>query len=111
MGKLVKAFPNLRIDLQDYSPAHVPLPRVDVDIIFTVTPPNDSSRMIRSFPGSIRALFASEEYLREHGIPKTPLELVNHHCVGISRWELKKQQNHERSSCSISHHNGRSGCL
>ena len=88
MGKLVKAFPNLKIDLQDYSPAHVPLPRVDVDIIFTVSPPNDSSRMIRSFPGSIRGLFASEEYLSQYGLPKTPLELVNHRCVGISRWEL-----------------------
>jgi len=46
MGKLVKAFPNLKIDLQDYSPAHFPLPRVDVDIIFTgvaplTTPSND----------------------------------------------------------------------
>jgi DNA-binding transcriptional LysR family regulator len=88
MGKLVKAFPNLKIDLQDYSPANVPFPRVDVDIIFTVSPPNDSSRMIRSFPGSIRGLFASEEYLREYGLPKAPPELVNHRCVGISRWEL-----------------------
>src|ERR1700679_4101196 len=37
MGKLVNAFPNLKIDLQDYSPTHVPLPRVEVDIIFTVS--------------------------------------------------------------------------
>jgi len=59
---------DLKIDLQDYSPAHVPLPRVDVDIIFTVSPPNDSSRMIRSFPCSIRGLFASEEHLREYGL-------------------------------------------
>jgi DNA-binding transcriptional LysR family regulator len=43
LGKLVNAFPNLKIDLQDFSPAHVPLPRLDVDIIFTVSPPNDSS--------------------------------------------------------------------
>jgi LysR family transcriptional regulator, transcriptional activator for dmlA len=45
IGKLVNSFPNLKIDLQDYSPMHVPLPRVDVDIIFTVSSPNDSSRM------------------------------------------------------------------
>ena len=92
MGKLVKTFPNLKIDLQDYSPANVPFPRVDVDIIFMVSPPNDSSRMIRSFPGSIRGLFASEEYLREYGLPKTPAELLNHRCVGISRWELTNKK-------------------
>jgi LysR family transcriptional activator of dmlA len=93
VGKLVNAFPNLKIDLQDFSPRDVPLPRVDVDIIFTVSPPHDSSRMIRSFPGSIRGLFASKEYLREFGLPKTPHELVNHRCVGISRWELTNKKN------------------
>ncbi|HXM13261.1 MAG TPA: substrate binding domain-containing protein [Terriglobales bacterium] len=93
LGKLVNAFPNLKIDLQDFSPAHVPLPRLDVDIIFTVSPPNDSSRMIRSFPGSSRGLFASKEYLREFGLPKIPQELVNHRCVGISRWELTNKNN------------------
>jgi LysR family transcriptional regulator, transcriptional activator for dmlA len=92
MGKLVNAFPNLKIDLQDYIPTHVPLPRLDVDIIFMVSPPNDSSRMIRSYPCAKRGLFASEEYLREYGYPKSPLELVNHRCVGINRWELTSDQ-------------------
>jgi LysR family transcriptional activator of dmlA len=92
MGKLVKAFPNLKIDLQDYTPTHVPLPRVDVDIIFMVSPPNDSSRMVRAYPDTMRGLFASEEYLREYGHPKTPSELVNHRCIGITRWELTKNE-------------------
>src|ERR1700691_326497 len=86
MGNLVNAFPNLKIDLQVYVPTHVPLPRLDVDIIFCVSPPNDSSRMIRSYPSAKRGLFAREEYRREYGLPKTPSELVNHRCVGISRW-------------------------
>jgi DNA-binding transcriptional LysR family regulator len=38
MGKLVNTFPNLKIDLQDYVPTHIPLPRLDVDIIFMVSP-------------------------------------------------------------------------
>src|ERR1700689_5127779 len=63
MGKLVNAFPNLKIDLQDYIPTHVPLPRLDVDIIFMVSPPNDSSRMIRSCHPAKRGLIATEEYL------------------------------------------------
>jgi DNA-binding transcriptional LysR family regulator len=88
MGKLVNALPDMRIDLQDYTPRHVPLPRVEMDIIFTVTPPNDSSRMIRAFPCSIRGLFATEKYVRKCGLPKTPLELVNHRCIGIASWEL-----------------------
>jgi DNA-binding transcriptional LysR family regulator len=92
MGKLVNEFPNLKIELQDYVPTHVPLPRLDVDIIFMVTPPNDSSRMIRSYPSTMRGLFASESYLRECGHPKNPLELVNHRCIGINRWELTNDQ-------------------
>jgi len=92
MGKLVKAFPNLKIDLQEYVPTHVPLPRLDVDIFFMASPPNDSSRMIRSYPYAKRGLFASEEYLRECGHPKNPLELVNHRCIGIDRWELTNDQ-------------------
>jgi DNA-binding transcriptional LysR family regulator len=92
MGKLVNAFPNLKIDLQDYVPTHVPLPRLDVDIIFVVSPPNDSSRMIRSYPSAMRGRFAREEYLRECGHPKSPLELVNHRCIGINRWELTNDQ-------------------
>jgi DNA-binding transcriptional LysR family regulator len=92
LGKLVNAFPNLKIDLQDYTPTHVPLPRLDVDIIFMVSPPNDSSRMIRSYPCAKRGLFASKEYLREYGNPKSPLELVNHSCIGINRWELTNDQ-------------------
>ena len=92
LGKLVNAFPNLKIDLQDYTPTHVPLPRLDVDIFFMVSPPNDSSRMIRSYPCAKRGLFASAEYLRECGHPKSPLELVNHRCIGINRWELTNDQ-------------------
>jgi LysR family transcriptional regulator, transcriptional activator for dmlA len=88
MGKLVDAFPGLKIDLQEYVPTQVPLPRVDVDIIFCVSPPNDSSRMIRTYPLAKRGLFAREEYLRKCGLPKSPLELVNHRCIGINKWEL-----------------------
>jgi DNA-binding transcriptional LysR family regulator len=92
MTKLVNAFPKLKIDLQDYTPTHVPSPRLDVDIIFMVSPPNDSSRMIRSYPSAKRGLFANEEYLREYGHPKTPLELANHRCIGIGRWELTNNE-------------------
>ena len=70
MGKLVNALPDMRIDLQDYTPRHVPLPRVEMDIIFTVTPPNDSSRMIRAFPCSIRGLFATENTSGNAGFRK-----------------------------------------
>ena len=88
MGKLVNEFPNLKIELKDYVPTHVPSPRLDVDIIFMVSPPSDSSRMIRSYPSTMRGLFASAEYMRQFGYPKSPLELVNHRCIGIDRWDL-----------------------
>jgi LysR family transcriptional regulator, transcriptional activator for dmlA len=92
MAKLLSAFPNLKIDLQEYVPTHVPFPRLDVDIIFMVSPPNDSSRMIRSYPSTKRGLFASKGYLREFGLPKVPLELVNHRCIGIDKWELTNDE-------------------
>jgi LysR family transcriptional regulator, transcriptional activator for dmlA len=93
IAKFVVANPALRIDLETYSPRSDPGSRMDVDVIFTVSSPNDSSRRVRSYPGTARGLFASPQYVREYGRPNNPNELPQHRCIGIFSWKLTSGEN------------------
>jgi DNA-binding transcriptional LysR family regulator len=59
-------------------------------LTFKVRSPKDSSRRIRSYPGVIRALFASSKYLENRGMPAEPADLASHRCIGSGRWTLAK---------------------
>jgi LysR family transcriptional regulator, transcriptional activator for dmlA len=83
IAKFVVANAALTINLETYSPRFDPGSRMDVDVIFTVNSPNDSSRRVRSYPGTARGLFASPQYVREYGLPNKPKELLHHRCIGI----------------------------
>lgn len=45
----------------------------------------DSRMIARKLATNTRLLFAAPEYIREHGEPKTPDELLKHRCLGLSR--------------------------
>jgi LysR family transcriptional activator of dmlA len=90
LSEFIKAFPDLRMELETYSSRFDQEPREDIDVFFKVRTPKDSSRRIRSYPGVVRGLFASPGYVQTRGMPAEPEDLVSHRCIGSGRWTLSK---------------------
>ncbi|MEN2468587.1 LysR family transcriptional regulator [Burkholderia sp. GS2Y] len=58
-----------------------------IDLAFRVGPLADSSLVARPLPSYYRMVVcASPEYLARHGTPATPQDLLNHDCLGHTRW-------------------------
>ena len=90
LGKFIKTFPDLTVELETYSSAFDQEPKEDIDVFFKVRAPRDSSRRIRSYPGVVRGLFASRRYVQSTGMPAEPADLTSHRCIGSGRWVLSK---------------------
>ena len=86
-------YPELYLAVEPYAADWDQEPREDVDLFFKVRAPRDSHRQVRAFPGIARGLFASAEYLRQAGSPKTPEELSKYSCSGSGIWKLTKGPN------------------
>lgn len=86
----VEAYPQLRVVIEPYSAGWDQEPRDEVDVYFKMKAPRDSSRKVRCFPGTARALYASTVYLKQHGTPTDPMQLLQHRCIGSGRWKLTK---------------------
>ncbi len=90
LSKFMKAFPDLRVELETYSSRFDQEPREDIDVFFKVRAPKDSARRVRSYPGIVRGLFASRKYIQNAGTPAEPADLTSHCCIGSGRWTLSK---------------------
>lgn len=67
------------------------------DVVIRFGEPADSRLTARLLANNRRLLCASPEYLREHGVPATPRDLVTHNCIFIREadetygtWVLRK---------------------
>lgn len=89
LGEFVRAFPDLRVELEPYSSQWDQEPKQDIDVFFKVRSPKDSSRRVRCYPGTLRGLFASREYVDACGAPAGPAELPAHRCIGSGVWRLR----------------------
>lgn len=87
-----KAYPKLRVVIELYAAGWDQEPRDDVDIFFKLMAPRDSSRKVRCFPGTARALYAAADYLEEYGTPHGPMDLLQHRCIGSGSWKLTNGQ-------------------
>jgi LysR family transcriptional activator of dmlA len=65
-------------------------PRDGVDVFFKLLAPKDSLRRVRTYPGTVRGLFASPGYVHTSGSPTTPNDLTAHKCVGSGAWKLSR---------------------
>jgi len=90
LSKFMEAFPDLRVELETYSSGFDQEPKEDIDVFFKVRAPKDSSRRVRSYPGTARGLFASCWYVDNAGMPAEPADLTSHRCIGSGRWTLSK---------------------
>jgi LysR family transcriptional regulator, transcriptional activator for dmlA len=90
LSKFLQAFPDLRVELETYSSGFDQEPKEDIDVFFKVRSPKDSSRRVRSYPGTARGLFATRRYIQNAGMPAEPVDLTSHRCIGSGRWTLSK---------------------
>lgn len=90
LKEFIVRFPELRMEIEPYSFGWDQEPREDVDVFFKVRAPKDSERRMRSFPGTVRGLFASPAYVNAAGSPGSPQELTGHRCAGSGVWKLTR---------------------
>ena len=86
-------YPNLRVDIEPYASGWDQEPREDVDVFFKLLAPKDSLRRVRTYPGTVRGLFASPSYIQAVGNPATPDDLTAHTCFGSEAWKLSNGKN------------------
>lgn len=82
----VRQHPKLQVQLQ-LSVNPPPLNEDAFDVCIRFGPPPDARVIARRIAANRRLLCASPAYLRSHGMPKTPAELVRHDCIGIRQGE------------------------
>jgi LysR family transcriptional activator of dmlA len=90
LKEFLERYPELRVEVESYAASWDQEPRDDVDIFFKLRAPKDSLRRVRPYPGTVRGLFASPNYLRVAGNPSTPGDLTRHKCVGSAPWKLSR---------------------
>src|SRR5215467_12321011 len=83
LPEFLAAFPEVSIDLH-LSDATVDLIGEGFDAAIRIAVLPDSSFVVRRLCEMPRYLVGSPSYLKEHGIPRHPLHLAQHRCIGYS---------------------------
>lgn len=82
ISEFVQKYPKVDIQLQ-LSVNPPPSGDDAYDICFRFGNPPDSRSIARFIAANRRVVVASPAYLKKHGEPKTPGDLVQHNCIGI----------------------------
>jgi LysR family transcriptional regulator, transcriptional activator for dmlA len=90
LQEFLERYPELRVEIEPYAASWDQEPRDDVDVFFKLRAPKDSLRRVRSYPGTVRGLFASQNYIKDAGDLSTPDDLPLHNCVGSGPWKLSR---------------------
>ncbi len=83
LGQFVKAYPEVKIQMT-LTNRRVDLIEEGFDIAVRVGQLEDSSLVARLLGKSELILFASPDYLKRNGEPRTPSDLKDHHCIVMS---------------------------
>ena len=75
LKEFLERYPELRVEIEPYAASWDQEPRDDVDVFFKLRAPKDSLRRVRPYPGTVRGLFASQNYLKDAGDLSTPDDL------------------------------------
>jgi DNA-binding transcriptional LysR family regulator len=90
LKEFLERYPELRVEIEPYAASWDQEPREDVDVFFKLRAPKDSLRRVRPYPGTVRGLFASQNYLKDAGDLSTPDHLPLHNCIGSAPWKLSR---------------------
>jgi len=90
LKELLGRYPQLRLQIESYTPAVDQEFREYIDVVFKVRTPRDSIRRIRNYPSTKRGLFASAQYIEKFGMPSRPEDLLTHTCIGSGPWQLSR---------------------
>ena len=100
VGDMVRRFvglhPQMNVDLR-LSDAYVDLARDGIDLAFRIGTPSVSSLKMRKLGDMSSTLVASPDYIKKHGEPSVPQDLLDHICMVDSnrrdptRWSSSKR--------------------
>jgi len=107
ISRFAERFPDVEVQLQlSVNPPPVSEDSFDVCIRFGAPP--DSRVIARRLAHNRRLLCASPAYLRKHGVPATPSDLLRHRCIGIRQgdeaygsWRLMTGKGAKRRSETV----------
>lgn len=81
--ELLSLHPGLQVDLI-LSDGMRDMVEDRIDLAIRVGPVNEPDAIVRRVTGTPLVCVGSRRYFEQHGIPKTPAELVNHNCLSYS---------------------------
>lgn len=91
LAEFAQAFPGIQFDL-DLTPRLVNLIAEPFDVAIRMGEPADSALIARPLAHLHPVVIASPRYLKRHGTPMRPRELIGHECLHMPRattWRLK----------------------
>lgn len=107
ISRFVRRYPDVEVQLQ-LSVNPPPLTDDSFDVCLRFGAPPDARVIARRLAPNRRLLCASPAYLRQHGEPMTPAELVRHRCIGIRQgdeaygvWRLSSGKGARRRSETV----------
>ncbi|GGB42716.1 transcriptional regulator [Roseibium aquae] len=84
LREFMQLYPDIRFDLS-FTDRMVDIVEEGYDLAFRAAPLPDSTLRARRLGANQRVLCASPDYIARRGAPKTPADLINHDCIGLSR--------------------------
>ena len=82
ISRFVRKYPDVQVQLQ-LSVNPPPVSDDSWDICIRFGQPPDARVIARHLAGNRRLLCAAPSYVRKHGAPKVPQDLLRHNCIGI----------------------------
>lgn len=82
IASFIEEYPSLEVDVE-LSTRAVDLIEESMDLALRIGPLPDSSMIARRIATLDRGLYASPEYLQNHGQPYTPEDLAQHQCITL----------------------------
>lgn len=110
LSEFQKKYPDISLHLlQDKHIFDLTQHGCDVTLRTLLAPPENSGLIAKPLGPTRTVMAASPEYLRRCGIPRTPQDLLNHHCIGFIDplsnrvWEWFFERNGKRFSLELPH--------